>query len=88
MRLLTVERIVDPGSKKGAWENRGRHFFRCELSLEDTYRALDVLCGCRGKVVSAINRSVDKMGIRDTACVFYDVTNYYFEVDDADGEGA
>ena len=87
MRLLTVERIIDPGSKKGAWENRGRHFFRCEFSLEDTYRALDVLCGCRDKVVSAINRSVDKMGIRDTACVFYDVTNYYFEVDDADGEG-
>lgn len=87
MRLLTVERIIDPGSKKGAWEKRGRHFFRCEFSLEDTYRALDVLCGCRDKVVSAINRSVDKMGIRDTACVFYDVTNYYFEVDDADGEG-
>lgn len=87
MRLLTVERIIDPGSKKGAWENRGRHFFRCEFSLEDTYRALDVLCVCRDKVVSAINRSVDKMGIRDTACVFYDVTNYYFEVDDADGEG-
>lgn len=87
MRLLAVERIIDPGSKKGAWENRGRHFFRCEFSLEDTYRALDVLCGCRDKVVSAINRSVDKMGIRDTACVFYDVTNYYFEVDDADGEG-
>lgn len=87
MRLLTVERIIDPGSKKGAWENRGRHFFRCEFSLEDTYRALDVLCGCRDKVVSAINRSVDKMGIRDTACVFYDVTNYYFEVDDADDEG-
>lgn len=87
MRLLTVERIIDPGSKKGAWENRGRHFFRCEFSLEDTYRALDVLCGCRDRVVSAINRSVDKMGIRDTACVFYDVTNYYFEVDDADGEG-
>ena len=87
MRLLTVERIIDPGSKKGAWENRGRHFFRCEFSLEDTYRALDVLCGCRDKAVSAINRSVDKMGIRDTACVFYDVTNYYFEVDDADGEG-
>lgn len=88
MRLLTVERIIDPGSKKSAWENRGRHFFRCEFSLEDTYRALDVLCGCRDKTVSAINRAIDKMGIRDTACVFYDVTNYYFEVDDPDEEGA
>ena len=85
MRLLTVERILDPGSKKRAWENRGRYFFRTEFSLDDTYRALDVLCACRDKIVSAVNRAVDKMGIRDTTCVFYDVTNYYFEVDEPDG---
>lgn len=87
MRLLVTERIIDPGSKKHAWENRKRHFFRCEFTLDDTYRALGPLAQARDKVVSAINRAVDKMGIRDTACVFYDVTNYYFEVDDADGEG-
>ena len=43
-----------------------------------------MLCGCKDKIVSAINRAIDKMGIRDTACVFYDVTNYYFEIDDPD----
>lgn len=84
MRLLTVERIINPGSKKSAWENKEHYFFRTAFSLEDTYRALDVLCGCKDKVVSAINRAIDKMGIRDTACVFYDVTNYYFEIDDPD----
>ena len=85
MRLLTVERILDPGSKKRAWENRDRYFFRTEFSLDDTYRALDPICACRDRIVSAVNRAVDKMGIRDTACVFYDVTNYYFEVDEPDG---
>lgn len=84
MRLLTVERIINPGSKKSAWENKEHYFFRTAFSLEDTYRALDVLCGRKDKIVSAINRSIDKMGIRDTACVFYDVTNYYFEIDDPD----
>ena len=85
MRLLVVERILDPGSKKRAWERRGRHFFRCDFSLEDAYRALDGICGCRDRVVSAINRSVDKAGARDASCVFYDVTNYYFEVDEPGG---
>ena len=85
MRLLAVERILDPGSKKQAWENRDRYFFRTEFELADAYRALDVLCGCRDRVVSAINRAVDKMGVRDTAGVFYDVTNYYFEVDEPGG---
>lgn len=85
MRLLVVERILDPGSKKHAWENKDRYFFRTEFELGDTYRALDVLRACRGRIVSAVNRAVDKMGIRDTTCVFYDVTNYYFEVDEPDG---
>ena len=85
MRLLVTERILDPGSKKHAWENRDRYFFRTEFSLDDTYRALDPICACRDRIVSAINRAVDKMGIRDTACVFYDVTNYYFEVDEPGG---
>ena len=85
MRLLVTERILDPGSKKHAWENRDRYFFRTEFSLDDTYRALDPICACRDRIVSAANRAVDKMGIRDTACVFYDVTNYYFEADDEDG---
>lgn len=85
MRLLVVERILDPGSKKRAWENRDRYFFRTEFGLEDTYRALDVLCACRDRIVSAANRAVDKMGVRDTACVFYDVTNYYFEADEPGG---
>ena len=87
MRLLVAERILDPGSKKHAWENKGRHFFRCDFELEDTYRALDSICACARRVVSAINRAVDAMGARDTACVFYDVTNYYFEVDDPDEPG-
>lgn len=85
MRLLVTERILDPGSKKHAWENRDRYFFRTEFSLDDTYRALDPICACRDRIVSAINRAVDKMGIRDTACVFYDVTNYYFEIDEPGG---
>ena len=34
MRLLATERIVDPGSKKHAWENRQRHFFRRESTFE------------------------------------------------------
>lgn len=85
MRLLVVERILDPGSKKHAWENKDRYFFRTEFELGDTYRALDVLRACRDRIVSAVNRAVDRMGIRDATCVFYDVTNYYFEVDEPGG---
>ena len=85
LRLLVCERIVEPGSKLAAWSNRGRYFFRTEFSEDDVYRALDELAAAKGAVVSAMNRSVAAAGMRDLSCVYYDVTNYYFEVDDEDG---
>jgi len=84
-RLLVCERIVEPGSKLSAWHNRGRYFFRCGFSDDDVYRALDGIAGARDAVVSAMNRSIARAGIRDLTAVYYDVTNYYFEVDGEDG---
>lgn len=87
MRLLVCERILSPGSKLAAFNNREGYFFRSEFGLHDVYRALTELAPLKGRVVSAVNRHVDSLGCRDTAHVFYDVTNYYFECD-PDGDGA
>ena len=84
-RLLVCERIVDPGSKLSAWSNRGRYFFRSNLSDDDVYRALDGIAAARDIVVSTINRRIAQSGARDLSAVYYDVTNYYFEVDGEDG---
>ena len=83
-RLLVCERIVDPGSKLSAWNNRGRYFFRCAFSDDDVYRALDGIAAAKDIVVSAMNRSIARAGIRDMSAVYYDVTNYYFEADGED----
>ena len=82
MRLLTVRRIINPAPKRAPGRTKEHYFFRTAFSLEDTYRAMTCCAAARDKIVSAINRAINKMGIRDTACVFYDVTNYYFEIDD------
>lgn len=87
MRLLVCERILNPGSKLAAFNNREGYFFRSEFGLHDVYRALTELAPLKGRVVSAINRHVDSLGCRDTTHVYYDVTNYYFECD-PDGDGA
>ena len=85
MRLFVAERLVDPGSKLSAWENRHRHFFRSELSERDCYRALDGIAAARPAVLGAVNRAVAAMGGRDASCLYYDVTNYHFEVE-GDGD--
>jgi len=85
MRLLVVHRLLDPGSKKRAWEARGRYFFRSAFSDDDMYRALDRMREARDAVVSAANRGVERRWGRDCSNVFYDVTNYWFESDPDDG---
>ena len=83
-RLLVCERIIDPGSKLSAWDNRERYFFRSAFTKTDMYRALDVLADNKNKVISAMNRKIASAGVRDMEAVFYDVTNYYFEIDKED----
>jgi len=81
LRLLVCERILNPGSKLAAWNNKDGYFFRSEFGQHDVYRALSLLAPLKDKVVSSINRGIDKQGVRDMASVYYDVTNYYFECD-------
>ena len=86
MRLLVSDRLFDRGSKLSAWEGRGKWFFESRLTDDDVYRSLDVLAGARDSVVGAMNRSMAASGLREPGGnVFYDVTNYYFEVDEPDG---
>lgn len=85
LRLLVAERLLAPGSKHAAWERAGRHFFRCDLSESDVYRGLGELARMAPAIVSKMNSSIARAGIRDMACGYYDCTNYYFEIDGEDG---
>lgn len=84
LRLLVCERILNPGSKIAAWRNKDKYFFRTDFEEHDVYRALDLLAPLREKTISAINRYVDSLGARNMSSVYYDVTNYYFEIDEPD----
>lgn len=85
MRLLVADRLLDQGSKLSAWQAKGKWFFNSKLTDDDIYRALDVLADIKGPIISAMNKAMEKSGLRTPGGnVFYDVTNYYFEVDDAD----
>ena len=86
MRLLVSDRLFDQGSKLSAWAGAGKWFFDTKLTDDDVYRALDVLAGAKGPIVSAMNRAMASSGLREPGGnVFYDVTNYYFETDGPDG---
>ena len=84
MRLLVIERMLEPGSKYSAFENRDKYFFKSDFSDADIYRSLDFFADKKDAIVAGMNRSIKKQGLRDMSHVFYDVTNHYFEIDESD----
>jgi transposase len=87
MKLLVISRILSPGSKKKAFEERGRYFdFEKEdaFKLPDIYRSLSHFAKLAGDIQPLMHSRIAKNHGRDLSLVYYDVTNYYFEIDKED----
>jgi hypothetical protein len=84
MQLLVISRLLSPGSKKKAFEEKGRYFERFNFSLADTYRALSHFAKVAKEAQRHTNERICACYGRDTATVYYDVTNFYFEIDAED----
>lgn len=79
--LLSYSRIINPGSIKYTYEHKNQFFEPFDLSLDDLYRSLKPLLECKEDIFKTIwNNTKDKYN-RDTSTVFYDCTNYYFEIE-------
>jgi Transposase len=84
MALLVISRLLSPGSKKKAYEERNRYFERFNFSLADVYRALSHYAHISQDVQRHINERIASTYGRDSRVIYYDVTNYYFEIDAED----
>ena len=84
MKLLVYQRVLDPDSKRGDHEARGRYFERMGFGLNDVYRALGHMCQDKGEILWHLDRRMREMG-RKPGLMYYDVTNYYFEIENGDG---
>ena len=85
MTLLVISRLLSPGSKLKAFEEKDRYFERFDFSLADIYRALTYFASLEFDVQRHINEQITAFyGVRNTKTIYYDVTNYYFEIDQED----
>jgi transposase len=85
MTLLVISRLLSPGSKLKAFRERGRYFERFNFALEDIYRSLTYFASLELDVQRHINEQITAYyGSRNTKTIYYDVTNYYFEIDQED----
>ena len=84
MRLLVFSRLLAPGSKKKAYDEREWFFERSDFDLVDLYRALSRFAGYAEALQLWIHERIVATYGRDTSITYYDVTNYYFEIDEQD----
>jgi transposase len=84
MTLLTVDRILNPSSKKRAYEYKDMFFERFDFELHHVYRALTHFSKIAEECQCFISDQINKKFGRDTSVMYFDVTNFHFEIDETD----
>ena len=82
---LIYTRIIDPSSKLSSFEAAKKFIEQPNYELHDIYRALEVI----SKETEFIEAEVYKNSLdvvnRNTKILYYDCTNYFFEIEQAEG---
>ena len=84
MRLLVYSRLLYPGSKRASVHIKERFFDNFKFSLDDVYNALIHFDKISNGLQRHLHEKVTSQYGRNTDMVYYDVTNYYFEIDKQD----
>lgn len=84
MKLLVYSRLLYPASKKKTHENRDKFFDKFDFSLDDVYRSLSFFNKHGDSLQLWLHERIKERYKRNTDLVYYDVTNYYFEIDEQD----
>ncbi len=77
---LLINRILDPKSKLGAYNSLNNYFLNYNFDEHHVYRALDVLFNNLDELQTHLYKESNKTFKRDTRVLYYDCTNYHFEI--------
>ena len=80
---LIYTRILYPSSKKSSFEESKRFIEQPSFELHDIYRALSVVAKESDYIQSRLFKNSSSIQKRSTQVIYYDCTNFYFEVDSA-----
>mgnify|MGYP002294532774 CR=1 FL=1 len=82
---LLYTRLLYPGSKLSSLEESRRFLEQPQEDIHQVYRALSMLAGEFNEIQADVYKRSLKLGKRDTAVVYYDLTNYFFEWEEEGG---
>ena len=83
---MIYARILEPCSKRSSYTVASEFLEAPSYELHDVYRSLDVLGAECDFIQSEVYKNSHLIGKRNDKILFYDCTNYYFEIDQEDGD--
>lgn len=81
---LIYTRVLFPGSKLSSYSESRRFIEQPKFKLEDIYRSLSVLAKESDCMQAQVFRNSLSAVERDTSVIYYDCSNFFFEIEQAD----
>ena len=83
---LIYARVLEPASKRSSFKTASEFLEKPSYGLHDVYRALDVLGTECDFIQAEVYKNSHFIGQRNDKILYYDCTNYYFEIEQEDGD--
>lgn len=85
-KILIFGRILNPASKHATVLQNDDYYepILKDFNPDNVYDTLSFIADNKDKIIKRINTNLVKKAGRSPEIIYYDVTNFYFEIDDAD----
>jgi transposase len=82
---LIYTRIIEPSSKLSAFETAKSFLEQPNFELQNIYRALEIISKETENIEASVYKNSLNVVNRNTKILYYDCTNYFFEIEEAEG---
>ena len=86
LQMLVTTRLIAPASKLSSYEYASNFLQQPSFDLHHVYRSLDVLAEHSDEIQALVYKNSTDLIDRNKEVLFYDCTNYFFEIEEARGD--
>ena len=89
VKLMVFGRLLNPASKLSTLKQNGDYYepiLDCEHNPDNIYDTLDFVADNHDKIIRRMNTNLVKKSGRNPEIIFYDVTNFYYEIENPDDD--
>ena len=85
LQMLITTRLIAPASKLSSYEYASNFLQQPSFDLHHVYRSLDVFAKHSDEIQASVYKNSTDLIDRNKEVLFYDCTNYFFEIEEARG---